>query len=120
MHEFSVASGILETVIDEAKKHNAEKVTRISLELGKLSMISGQQLEFALQILSEGTMAEGAKIHIRVRPLIIKCARGHVSEVSGEGYDLYARLRGISCSDCGGEVDLIGGKECMIKEIAAE
>jgi len=120
MHEFSIASGILETVIEEAKKHNAEKVKKIFLETGKLSMLSSEQLAFALQILSEGTMAEGAEIHIKVRPLVIKCERGHVNKVEAEGHSLYSMLQKLTCPDCGGEVDLIGGKECMIKEINAE
>ena len=120
MHEFSVASGIVESVLDEAKKHGASKVTKIVLEIGQLSMISVDQLVFALEILIEGTAADGAKIDCRVLPLKVECEKKHVSEVTPEKKDMYSLTRRLKCPVCGEPAKPIGGRECMIKEITAE
>ncbi len=120
MHEFSVASGIVESVLVESKKHGAEKVTKIVLEIGQLSMISVDQLVFALEILIEGTAAQGAKVECRILPLKIECQKKHVSEIMPEKKDVYSLTRRLKCPVCGEVAKPLGGRECMIKEITAE
>jgi hydrogenase nickel incorporation protein HypA/HybF len=120
MHEFSVASGIVDSVLEEAEKHGAKKVTKIVLEIGQLSMISVDQLVFALEILIEGTAAEGAKIDCRVLPLKIECDKKHASEITPEKKDMYSLTHRLKCPVCGEPAKPIGGRECMIKEITAE
>lgn len=120
MHEFSVASGIVESVLEEAKKHGAEKVTKIILEIGQLSMISVDQLVFALEILVEGTAAGGAEFECRILPLKIECGKKHVSEIPSEKKDVYSLTKRLKCPVCGEPAKPIGGRECMIKEITAE
>jgi hydrogenase nickel incorporation protein HypA/HybF len=120
MHEFSVASGIVDSVLDEAKKHGVSKVTKIALEIGQLSMISVDQLVFALEILIEGTAADGAKIDCRILPLKIECGNKHASDLMPEKKDMYSLTRRLKCPVCGEAAKPIGGRECMIKEITAE
>jgi hydrogenase nickel incorporation protein HypA/HybF len=120
MHEFSVASGIMDSVLEEAEKHGAKKVTKIVLEIGQLSMISVEQLVFALEILSEGTLAEGAEVDCRVLPLKIECDKKHVSEIMPEKRDVYSLTKKLKCPVCGDAAKPLGGRECMIKEITAE
>lgn len=109
----------METVLEEAKKHDAGKITKITLEIGPLSMISLEQLKFALGILAEGTIAHGAVIEYIMLPLKIVCEKGHVNETVPEKQDFYA-LTHIVCPSCGGKAKPVGGKECLIKEIVAE
>lgn len=120
MHEFSIASGILENVIKEAEKHHAKKVTGITLQIGRLSMISPEQLCFALEILSEKTIAEGAKLDIETLPLEVKCESGHKSRIEPIGKSLYRMIMNVRCPACGKKADICGGRECIIKEINAE
>lgn len=120
MHEFSVAAGIIETVIDEAKKHGAKKVTKIVLEIGPLSMISTEQLKFALGILAEGTIAEGAKTDYIDLPVKTECEKGHHGEVIPEKKDLMMIMSKLICPVCGEKARAVGGRECLIKEITAE
>ncbi len=110
----------MDSVLEEAKKHGAEKVTKIVLEIGQLSMISVDQLVFALEILSEGTLAEGAGIECRVLPLKIECEKNHVSEIMPEKRDIYSLTKRLKCPICGDSAKPVGGRECMIKEITAE
>ena len=110
----------METVIDEAKKHDAKKVTKIVLELGPLSMISTEQLKFALDILAEGTMAEGAKTEYIDLPVKTECEKGHHGVVSTEKKDMMTIMTKLSCPVCGEKARAIGGRECLIKEITAE
>ena len=120
MHEFSVAGGIIDSVLAEAEKHGAKKVTRIVLEIGQLSMISVDQLTFALEILAEGTAAEGAKIECFILPLKIECEKKHVKELLPEKTDMYSLTKRLKCPVCGEPAKPLGGRECMIKEITAE
>jgi len=120
MHEFSVAEGIVESVVAEAGKHGVSKVTVIVLGIGQLSMISIEQLVFALGILSEGTIAEGAEIDCRILPLGIECENRHMSEILSGEKDMYSLICRLKCPVCGGSARPIGGRECVIKEIRAE
>ena len=127
MHEFSVATDIIENAIEEAKKHNATRIKKITLEIGKLAMINPDQMKFALELLSGETIAEGADIILKVLPLRVKCAKKHINEIDEldiEKDDLYARLYTIAnelrCPECNGKVKIIGGRECTLKRIVAE
>ena len=127
MHEFSVATDIIENAIEEAKKHNATRIKEITLEIGKLAMINPDQMKFALELLSGETIAEGADIILKVLPLRVKCAKKHINEIDEldiERDDLYARLYTIAnelrCPECNGKVKIIGGRECTLKRIVAE
>ncbi|MFH1860407.1 MAG: hydrogenase maturation nickel metallochaperone HypA [bacterium] len=64
MHEVSVAQSILDMVADVAKQNNATKITRINLRLGKYACINPDSLEFTFSCLSQGGMADGAKLWI--------------------------------------------------------
>ena len=64
MHEYSMAVGILNTVLDTAEANNAIEVTEMVIEIGKLAMLNPEQLKFMLGALCQDTIAENAKITI--------------------------------------------------------
>ena len=49
MHELSIALGIVKIAEDETKKANAKKVTKIELEIGELSGVEIESLNFVWQ-----------------------------------------------------------------------
>ncbi len=51
MHEFSVAQNIIESIKAEIGENLISKVRKISMEIGRLSGISIESLEFSLQVL---------------------------------------------------------------------
>ena len=64
MHEFSMAQGILNAVLETAEENDANKVTDIVIQIGKLAMLNPEQLTFMLNVLIEDTIAENANIVI--------------------------------------------------------
>ena len=54
MHEFAMAQGIFNTVYDTAIANDANEVTEIVIEIGRLAMLNPEQLKFMLGVMLEG------------------------------------------------------------------
>ena len=77
MHELPVTESILEITLRHAKTHNAKRVTDIYLVIGDWSTIIDDSVQFHWDILSDHTIAQGAKLHferIQVELLCLECA----------------------------------------------
>ena len=73
MHELSVISQIVETVIDEAKKNNAKHVDAVQLVIGELAFLGVEQLEFCYQVLSEKEpLLAGSKLETEIESARVK------------------------------------------------
>jgi len=68
MHDLHVADKIQHLVLEEALKSDLKQVKLINIDLGSVvehgADINPENLEFNLQMLLKGTLAEGAKIKI--------------------------------------------------------
>ena len=64
MHELSIVLGIVDIASEEVKKANARKVEEINLEVGSLSGIEMEALDFALECGTRHTVLEGSEISI--------------------------------------------------------
>jgi hydrogenase nickel incorporation protein HypA/HybF len=112
---------VLETVLNAAKPHKAEKIVEISLEVGELTFLKPEELKFAFSILSEGTIAEKARLRIkRIKPRI-KCAEcgygGYVKYEGPEHHSLDIPIQ-LKCIKCGStKVEITSGRELNIKDI---
>jgi hydrogenase nickel incorporation protein HypA/HybF len=73
MHEFSIAQKIVNLVLEEGEKHDARKVTEIELLIGEFNNIVPESLLFSMEVLSKGTIAEGAAVRIEKDPVKIAC-----------------------------------------------
>lgn len=74
MHEFGIAQGLLDAVIEKAREVNASRVSSIKLEIGVLSGIEIDALTFAFAAVSEGTAAEQAELKIEKIPVRCYCS----------------------------------------------
>lgn len=110
MHEYSVTKGLLELVISEAKRAGAVKVKEIRLVIGDLSTIIDESVQMYFDILSEGTMVEGAKLVFKRIPAEFKCkACGNTYVKPKNGFD---------CPKCGGMGNPTGvGKEFYLESL---
>lgn len=65
MHELSVMTYLLERVELHAESFGARKVLAINLVIGEQASIVDDSLLFAFDLLTPGTVAEGAKLIVR-------------------------------------------------------
>ena len=64
MHEMSLAEGMLAIVEDTARASAATRVTNVRLTIGALSHVERDALVFCFDVVTRGSVAEGATLTI--------------------------------------------------------
>jgi hydrogenase nickel incorporation protein HypA/HybF len=109
MHELGITQNIVAIVNEYAQ---GSKVSRVSLEIGKLSAIMPDAIKFCFDICSQGTVLAGATLEIIEIPGLAKC-RQCGAEIALD--------KPFGICKCGSvHLDLITGEELKIKEIEIE
>jgi hydrogenase nickel incorporation protein HypA/HybF len=65
LHELSLTQSIVELAIRHANLANAAAIRSITVEIGALSGVVADAVEFAFDVCSKGTLADGARLEIR-------------------------------------------------------
>jgi hydrogenase nickel incorporation protein HypA/HybF len=73
MHEVSVMQQALELALEQAGCQGASRIHRIALRVGTLSGVVPEALEFAFDVVSRGTIAEGARLDVERVPVLCSC-----------------------------------------------
>ena len=73
MHEVSIMQEMARIVLEQAEKAGAEKVHVIRLRVGRLMAVVPEAMEFAQEVVFEGTIGEGAKLEIEHVPVRCWC-----------------------------------------------
>jgi len=121
MHEFSMTSSIVKTVLEEAEKHGAKSILEVHLVIGDFTFLSEEQVKFSYQILTKKTILNGSKLLIEKRKGTVHCETCDYRGPINYGNDAsHISLPRFICPLCEGSVKIIGGKECMIKNIKVE
>jgi len=110
MHEMSIAVNIIEIAEETARKEGAHKINSITLEIGALSGVVKDALEFCFESACKGTMAENAELELELIPAQAIC--------ESCGYPFKADQLLPLCPQCGELVfQMSGGKELKVKSI---
>ena len=119
MHEFSITTQIVNHILEEAKKHDAKRVSEVHLIIGKLSFLGIEQVRFAYNLLVKDTILESSKLHIEEKNGVVKCTNcGYSGDLKLEDDPIYhLPSPTLNCPKCKGLVTIVGGKECIIKNI---
>jgi hydrogenase nickel incorporation protein HypA/HybF len=119
MHEFSISSEIVRTVLEEAEKNRGKKVLSIQLEIGELTLLNQEQVTFWIQELFKGSVAEGARVRVKEIQARIKCEScGYEGRNTSDQKDLFQHLIPLSCPMCGlFQIKVEKGRECTLKKI---
>ena len=108
MHELSLSSAIVNTVV----KHAAGRpVTVVSLRVGQLRQVVPDTLEFYFEFVSRGTVCEGARLEQELVPALVRC------EDCGSEWELDLPI--FRC-DCGGVARVVTGEEFEVESIDVE
>ena len=110
MHEMSITQGIIDIC---EKSAGGRRVLSLDVEIGELSSVVPEAVEFCFEACSQGTQLEGARINIIRIP-----GSGHCLEC-GTDTPLVALFG--ACQQCGGyKVTVLAGEEMRVKEIEVE
>jgi hydrogenase nickel incorporation protein HypA/HybF len=119
MHEFSMTQQIVQTVLEEAKKHDARRVTSVHLIIGKLTFLGIEQIKFSYRLLVKGTIMEHSKLLIEEMEPTVKCAscgyEGPAKYMDDPAF--HFGIPTLTCPKCGKQVTIKLGRECTIKNI---
>lgn len=74
MHELSIMESALDVALRKAAEFGATRILAIHLRVGTLSGTVPEALQLAFEVLSPGTLAEGAQIAIESVPARFWCA----------------------------------------------
>lgn len=64
MHEITLCQRALELMEQQARQHNARRITGVWLKIGAFSCVETSALTFCFDLVCRGTLAEGCKLHI--------------------------------------------------------
>jgi len=113
MHELAITKSILDLVLEQAEKAGAKEVVRINLVIGEVTGVVGESVEFYLDFLSRGTVAEGAVLSFKMVPVTARC------QDCDKPFELKEFDR--TCPACGGNsVEIIAGEELFVESIEVE
>ena len=113
MHEMSIAQSILDIVLQESQTHQVSQVLSISLKLGELSAVEPESLRFCFGLLTQGTLAEGARLDIERQPITCRCRDC--------GSNFTVRELTFNCPTCKGSgLEMLTGRELSIESFEGE
>ncbi|HIP87600.1 MAG TPA: hydrogenase maturation nickel metallochaperone HypA [Anaerolineales bacterium] len=113
MHELPVTQSLLEIALRHAEAAGAKRIVQLNLVIGQFSSIVDDSVQFYWDIISRGTIAEGARLHFERTPGQIRCTTcGHVFSINGEDY---------VCPVCGDtQVMVVSGDDFRLESIEVE
>lgn len=104
---------VLETAVRVAKQNDGSRVTKISLKVGVMSGVMPQFMQSFFDVISKGTIAEGAELDIQRDPVVFRCRECGRTTVYDELGPEYV------CHACGSEsLFLVSGRSFQIISVA--
>jgi hydrogenase nickel incorporation protein HypA/HybF len=106
MHELGIAQAVVAMVCEYADSRG--RVTRVVLEIGKLSAVLPDAIRFCFDLCSEGTVVAGAELEILELPGRARCRE------CGSAVTLEQPLGHCECGSS--DLEWLSGEELRIKE----
>ncbi len=119
MHELSIASGMVEKLLQFQSENPEKNIVEVRLAVGELSHIEEEQFRFCYEAITTETPLQGSTLEIEKIEAVVSCPH-----CGFQGRPKYwdGALSGIAvptleCPSCGKAAEAIEGKECAIKSI---
>jgi hydrogenase nickel incorporation protein HypA/HybF len=110
VHELSIADSISRIALAHAQ---GRTVHRVEIRVGYLRQVVPSALDFAFELVSQGTPLEGAELHIEEVPAAGVC-RDCGSESRIDGFP-------FRCAACGGlDLEVVRGEELLVDALELE
>jgi hydrogenase nickel incorporation protein HypA/HybF len=114
MHELSIVSSVVESVVDSLEKYPGARVVEVRLKVGALAAVVEDSLQFCYGIATEDTPLQGSRLVVNVLPVLVHCAAcGADSAIES--------LQSFRCARCGEPAgDILQGRAMEIEAIEIE
>ena len=113
MHELGIMTGVMDAVEQTAAQAGATKVLKVVLSIGEMTEAIEDSLRFAFEVLTEGTISEGAELDINIVKPKSRCLD------CGAEYE-HDRFH-MLCPECNSfATELIAGRELQIDSIEVD
>ncbi len=113
MHEMSICESIVNVIEEQAAAQGFGRVRRVRLEIGPLAGVETEALRFSFDVVTRGSLAEGAALEIIETPVTGWCMPC--------GQPVAVRERFDACPECGSyQVQITGGEELRIKDLEVD
>jgi hydrogenase nickel incorporation protein HypA/HybF len=119
MHELSLASAVVDSVLEFLDAHEVKKILTVRLAVGELSCVEADQLRFCYTAITQETAMENSTLEIESVAAVVECPR-----CSYRGRPKYwedalsaAPVPTLECPSCRGAVEPVEGNDCAIKTI---
>lgn len=104
MHELSLTHSVVDAICTHAA---GRRVLKVNLEIGALTAVVPDAMRFCFDLATEGTVAEGAELHIEMPP-----GRAHCKTCE-QDLDLPDLI--LLCPHCGSaDVEVTSGRQLKI------
>lgn len=112
MHEMSICESLLELIEEEGRNQGFSRVRQVCLALGALGHVEPDAVRFCFDVVTRGSMAEGAALKLTVVPGEGWCDRCHTTVPLTERY--------APCPACGNHVRLTAGDDLRLAELEVD
>lgn len=114
VHELSIINGVITAVAESLSGRRVSRVYSVRLQLGALSGVVEDALQFSYGIATEGTILQGSRLDVERVPVVIHCA-GCNQDVELPG------IQSFRCPVCGAaSMDIRRGRELEIQSLEIE
>lgn len=117
MHEYGLMEAVVERALEECRAHGGLSVDRVRVDVGAFALASPESLETAFEIISRGTVLEGAALEIRQIPGRAAC---EACGFSGSPADLGLEDEPpvpLLCPSCGHPLVVVSGAGVSLAEL---
>ena len=113
MHELAVTENLLDIALRHASNEDAKRITDINIVIGDLSSIIDDSVSFYWEIITKGSIAEGAQLHFMRLQTLFRCL-----EFDRQFHPI---ADSFSCPACQSRrIQIIQGKEFYLESIQIE
>lgn len=113
MHELAVTESVLEIAIRHAKAQNARRITELFIVVGEWSSTVDDSVQFYWDMISENTIAQGAKLHFKRIPTELLCRQC--------GHTYHPDSHNLLCPQCQSKhIKVLKGEEFYLEAIEVE
>lgn len=113
MHELGITQSIVDIAERTAREHGCKKVTSVTVEIGALSGVIPDAVEFCFEACSKDSLLDGARLVIEAIPGLGRCPECCQEQAIDQ--------HSFACESCGAlGLERLQGEELRIKELEVD